>query len=89
MIVGMPGAAVTVPMVATPSRSTALSRQARPKRPAARNASRRRFIGVEPAWLALPVNLMAWRSTPKQPMTAAAGLPISSSRGPCSMCSSR
>ena len=89
MIVGMPGSAVTVPIVATPPRSIADSRAARPKRPAARNASWRRFIGVLPAWLALPVNVIAWRSTPKQPITAAAGLPASSSRGPCSMCSSR
>ena len=89
MIVGMPGSAVTVPIVATPPRSIALSRAARPKRAAARKASLRRFIGVEPAWLALPVKVMLWRSTPKQPITAAAGLPASSRRGPCSMCSSR
>jgi hypothetical protein len=33
-------------------------------RAAARNASRRRFIGVEPECAAWPWNVIAWRSTP-------------------------
>ena len=49
------------------------------------NVSRRIPIGVAPACAVSPVNTARWRSTPKVPSTAAAGSPLASSTGPCSM----
>ena len=67
----------------------AISRHASAVCAAARNASRRIGIGVDPECAAWPVNRSMWRSTPNVPSTTPVGLFIDSSTGPCSMCSSR
>ena len=55
---------------------------------AARKPSRRRSIGVVPAWSAWPLKTIFERRTPTIEVTTPIGIPPSSSRGPCSMCSS-
>ena len=58
------------------------------KAAAASSGSSRRSIGVAPAWPARPSKTISVRRTPRQPSTAQAAMPASSSTGPCSMCSS-
>src|SRR5262249_50737857 len=57
--------------------------------PAAQAASRRRCIGVVPAWAARPVIAASVHDSPVMPSTAPMTTPSLSRTGPCSMCSSR
>ena len=76
-----PGCASIWPTVAvTPARSTARMNSA-----AAQRASRRRSIGVVPAWFARPVNSRRARVCPAIPLTTPRARPRASSTGPCSM----
>ena len=76
-------------MVATPPSVAGRRSMASAAAAAARPASRRISIGVVPACDAWPANRKRSRSTPTQPVTAAARVPAASIRGPCSMWSSR
>ena len=88
-----PGTAVTTPgsLVAPPTVQTPpsclkpTSRIASAAWAVAMKVSRRIGIGVAPAWAVSPVNTARWRSTPNVPSTVAAGSPLLSSTGPCSM----
>ena len=55
---------------------------------AAAAASRRRFMGVVPAWLAMPWISTRQRTLPLMEVTTPSGRSISLSTGPCSMCTS-
>ncbi len=80
-----PGLHSTQPTVATPSWARATSATARAKRAAAAKLSRRRRMGVVPAWAAWPVSTRRSRSMPTVPVTTPIPSPRSSSTGPCSM----
>ncbi len=67
----------------------AISRHSSAVCAAARKASRRIGIGVDPECAAWPVNRIMLRSTPKVPSTTPVDFCIDSSTGPCSMWSSR
>src|SRR5580765_364419 len=72
-LVTMPGLVVHEPMVDTPPCLPVMRYTSSPIRPAARNASRRRFMGVLPECAAWPRNVIACRSTPKVPSTVPIG----------------
>ena len=65
------------------------SRRARIAVAAPQSASRRRLIGVVPAWFASPVKRTRKPISPTIPVTIPISMPSVSSTGPCSMCSSR
>ena len=52
---------------------------------AARRASRRRFIGVGPAWESCPVAVTCSQRSPMTPVTTPMVVPVFSRMGPCSM----
>ena len=85
----MPGSSRSSPVVATPPSVPGIASIASAAAAAASPASWRPAIGVVPAWAAWPANANRSRSTPAQPVTAAARNPSASITGPCSMCSSR
>ena len=74
----------TVPTWSPPS-SPAMRRTATATSPAARPASRRRRMGVVPAWLDWPSMVTSVQEMPCTPSTAPTATPSSSSTGPCSM----
>ena len=84
-----PGSERMLPTVVTPSLRMPTSRIASAAVDAAASVSRRRCIGVEPACAAWPLNWIRNRASPNVPLTADARRPVSSSTGPCSMCSSK
>ncbi len=53
------------------------------------SASRRRGIGVEPAWLSNPVKVISNQRWPWPCVTTPMSMPSSSRIGPCSICSSK
>ncbi len=73
------------PAVLTPPGRLPIAWSPTTVRAAATPASRRRSIGVEPAWDERPAKTTRWRSTPMVPATGAHAVFSDSSTGPCSM----
>ena len=69
---------------ARPMRFTASTMRAAPT-----SASRRRRIGVGPAWASIPVTVTSYQRWPWAPVTTPTVFFSASRIGPCSMCASR
>ena len=79
----------SMPMVATESLSvSARCSTYKASSASAVAASARRFMGVVPAWLAVPMISHCMRMLPLMEVTMPSGMSSSLSTGPCSMCNS-